>query len=74
MVSLIGIITSFSWYLRSGGGWIVQRRGASEVSGLFPDPEAAYTMSEEYKRDQERKQQAELDRLTGVDGVDDDAE
>lgn len=47
---------------------------AYEVSGLFPDPEAAYTMSEEYKREQERKQQAELDRLTGVDGVDDDAE
>lgn len=44
---------------------------AFETCGLFSDPEGAYNMSKTWWEEQEKKQQKELDALTGVD-VDDE--
>ena len=43
---------------------------AFESCGMFSDPEGAYTMSKAWWEENERKQQAELDKLTGVGGED----
>lgn len=42
---------------------------AFESCGMFSDPEGAYTMSKEWWEANEKKQQEELDKLTGVDVV-----
>lgn len=46
---------------------------AFQHCGMFPDPESAYKMSEEYHKEYMESEAKRIDQLTGVNGGDDDA-